>query len=82
MDPRLASLWMAFHSVSAPYFVSIFLPMSILFPVLRRTSGGKTKQQQQQQKPNNNILDLKLYYRAIVKTCLLLIKRQTSRSME
>jgi hypothetical protein len=35
--PRWGSLWMAFPSVSAPYFVCIFAPVSILFPLLRRT---------------------------------------------
>jgi hypothetical protein len=33
--PRWGSLWMAFPSVSAPYFVSP--PVGILFPLLRRT---------------------------------------------
>jgi hypothetical protein len=31
----VGSIWMAFPSVSAPHFVSIFPPMSILFPLLR-----------------------------------------------
>jgi len=31
------SLWMAFPSDSAPRFVSIFSPVSILFPIIRRT---------------------------------------------
>jgi hypothetical protein len=35
--PRWGSLSMAFPSVSAPHFVTVFLPMSILFPLLRRT---------------------------------------------
>jgi hypothetical protein len=33
--PRWGSLWMAFPSVSAPHFVSVFPPLSILFPLLR-----------------------------------------------
>jgi hypothetical protein len=33
------SLWMAFPSVSAPHFVSVFAAMSILFPHLRRTKA-------------------------------------------
>jgi hypothetical protein len=33
--PRWVSLGMAFPSVSAPHFVSIFPPVSILFPLLR-----------------------------------------------
>ena len=33
--PRWSSLWMAFASVSAPHFVSIFPSMSILFTLLR-----------------------------------------------
>lgn len=32
--PRWGSLWMAFPSVSAPHFVFVFPPMSILFPFL------------------------------------------------
>jgi hypothetical protein len=32
---RSDSLWIAFASVSAPHFVSIFPPLSILFPLLR-----------------------------------------------
>jgi hypothetical protein len=35
--PRLGSLWMTFSLFSVPYFVSIFPPLSILFPLLRRT---------------------------------------------
>ena len=35
--PRWGSLWMVFASGSAPHFVSIFAPMNILFPFLRRT---------------------------------------------
>ena len=35
--PRWGSLWMVFPSVSAPYFVSVSLPMSILFPLLRKS---------------------------------------------
>ena len=35
--PRWGRLWMAFPSVSALYFVSEYSPMSILFPLLRRT---------------------------------------------
>jgi hypothetical protein len=31
-NPRWGSLWMAFPSVSATHFVSIFAPVSILFP--------------------------------------------------
>ena len=34
---RWGSLWMAFALVSAPQFISIFAPMCILFPCLRRT---------------------------------------------
>jgi hypothetical protein len=30
---------MSFPSVSAPHFVSVFAPMSILFPFLRRTEA-------------------------------------------
>ena len=37
--PRWGSLWVAFPSVSAPHFVSIFPPMNILFPLLRRTEA-------------------------------------------
>ena len=37
--PRWGSLWMAFPSVSAPHFVSIFLPVSILFTLLRSTEA-------------------------------------------
>jgi hypothetical protein len=36
-SPGGDSLWMVFPSVSAPYFVSVSPPMSILFPLLRRT---------------------------------------------
>ena len=36
MDQHVSSLWMAFPSVSAPHFVSIFAPVSILLPLLRR----------------------------------------------
>jgi hypothetical protein len=39
--PRWISLWMAFPSVSAPHFVSIFPPVSILFPLLRSTEASK-----------------------------------------
>ena len=35
--PRWGSFWMAFPTVYAPHYVSIFPPMSILFPLLRRT---------------------------------------------
>jgi hypothetical protein len=35
--PRWGSLWMAFHSVSAPHFLFVFAPGSILLPLLRRT---------------------------------------------
>ena len=38
--PSWGSLWMAFPSVSTPYFVFIFAPMSILFPFLRRTKAS------------------------------------------
>jgi len=34
------SLWMAFPSVPAPLFVPVFLPMSILFPLLGRTEAS------------------------------------------
>jgi hypothetical protein len=37
--PRWVSLWMAIPSVSAPNFVSVFDPKSILFPLLRRTEA-------------------------------------------
>ena len=37
--PRWGSLWMAFPSVSPPDFISVFSPMSILFPLLRRTEA-------------------------------------------
>ena len=35
--PRWDNYWMASLSVSAPNFVSVFPPMGILFPLLRRT---------------------------------------------
>ena len=35
--PRWGSFWMAFPTVYAPHYVSIFHPMSILFPLLSRT---------------------------------------------
>ena len=38
--PRWDSFWMAFPSVSAPYFVSILPPVSILFPLLRSTEAS------------------------------------------
>jgi hypothetical protein len=38
--PRWGSLWMAFSSVSAPHFVSIFPPVNILFPLLRSTEAS------------------------------------------
>jgi hypothetical protein len=38
--PRLDSLWMALPSVSAPHFVSVFPPVSILFLHLRRTEAS------------------------------------------
>jgi hypothetical protein len=37
--PRLGSLWMAFPSVFALHFVSLFSSMSILFHFLRRTDA-------------------------------------------
>jgi hypothetical protein len=37
--PRRGSLWMAFPSVSALHFVSIFAPGSILLPLLKRTKS-------------------------------------------
>ena len=37
--PMLGSPWMVFPSVSAPYFISVFAPMGILFPFLRRTEA-------------------------------------------
>ena len=37
--PKWGSLWIAFSSVSAPHFVSVFAPMSILFPLLRGTEA-------------------------------------------
>jgi hypothetical protein len=33
--PRWGSLWMAFPSVSAPHFVSVFPPVNILFTLLK-----------------------------------------------
>ena len=33
-------IWVAFPSVSAPHFVSVFPPVSILFPLLRRTKAS------------------------------------------
>jgi hypothetical protein len=39
-SPRWGSLWKAFPSVSAPYFVSIFLPVCFLLPLLRRTKAS------------------------------------------
>ena len=38
--PRWGILWMAFPSVSAPHFLSVFPPMSILFLLLRRTEAS------------------------------------------
>jgi hypothetical protein len=38
--PRWGSLWMAFPSDSAPHFVSIFPPMSILLTLVRRTEAS------------------------------------------
>ena len=38
--PRWDSLWMAFPSVTAPYFVFVFPQVSILFPLLRRTEAS------------------------------------------
>jgi len=38
--PMWGSLWMTFPSVSAPHFVSIFPPVSIVFPILRRTEAS------------------------------------------
>ena len=35
-NPKLDSHWMAFPSVSATNFVSVFPPMGILIPLLRR----------------------------------------------
>jgi len=37
--PQWGSLWMAFPSLSAPHFVSIFPPV-FLFPLLRRTEAS------------------------------------------
>jgi hypothetical protein len=37
--PRWGCLWMAFPSVSTPHFVSVFLPVRIVFPFLRRTKA-------------------------------------------
>ena len=39
-NPRSGSLWMAFVSVSAPHFLSIFPRVSILFPLLRRAEAS------------------------------------------
>jgi len=38
--PRCDILWMAFPSVSAPYSVSIFPPVSILFTLLKSTEAS------------------------------------------
>ena len=38
--PRWGSLWMAFLLVSAPHFVSLFVPLSIFLPLLRRTKAS------------------------------------------
>ena len=38
--PRWDSLWMAFPSLSALHFVPVFLPVSILFPLLRSTKAS------------------------------------------
>jgi len=38
--PRWGSLWMTFSSVSAPLFIPVFPPMSILFSRLRRTEAS------------------------------------------
>jgi hypothetical protein len=38
--PRWGSLWLAFPSVSVPYFVSVFPPVNTLFPVLRKTEAS------------------------------------------
>jgi hypothetical protein len=35
--PRWGSLWMVIPSVSAPHLVSVYPPVGILFPLLRRT---------------------------------------------
>jgi hypothetical protein len=40
--PRWGSLWLAFSSVSAPHLASVFTPVGILFPLLRRTEVGTT----------------------------------------
>ena len=40
-SPRWGSLWVAFPSVSALHFVSIFPPVSVLFSLLRRTEMSK-----------------------------------------
>jgi hypothetical protein len=37
---RWDTLWMTFPSVFIPQFVSVFPPMSILFPLLRRTEAS------------------------------------------
>ena len=41
LRPRWDSLWMAFPSVSAPHFVSIFPPVSILLTLLKSTEATK-----------------------------------------
>ena len=38
--PMGDSLWVAFPSVSAPHFVSLFPPVSILFPLLKMTEAS------------------------------------------
>ena len=38
--PRRGCLWMAFPSVSAPHFVSIFPPVIILFALLKSTKAS------------------------------------------
>lgn len=38
--PRWGNLWMAFSSVSAPHFVPVFHPVSILFLLLRSTEAS------------------------------------------
>ena len=38
--PRWDNLWMAVPSVSAPHFVSVSPPVSILFPHLRKTEAS------------------------------------------
>ena len=37
--PRRGSIWMAFSSDSALHFISLFAPVSILFPLLGRTKA-------------------------------------------